>query len=326
MKKHYPIFDWLRVGALALILVCHFLRQYNCVQADLPLGCVGNVVFFALSGWLLGLVWYGKGCPRYGVRFLLKRIVRLAIPLWLSMLVIVGYLKCMGYPVTHRNLFMGVTLMSWFDTSRLPGMTPYWFVTAIFLFYLLLLGWTNLPMRSGKWWCVGGGLILLQAILSLVHIRYGWFVCLLLLGLFLFEKGNIVLDSLERRMMVRMSYGWLGAFAFSMGIYYWGFRIELWAIGTPMCYWAAMIPSGLFVLAGFALFRNRISAVIRHLSGVSYEIFLMHSFVLVLTSPFGKAIMFRVILYLVLSYAFGLALNRLSAVVHGILNYRRADA
>lgn len=81
MKTRYPVFDWLRVGALTLILTCHFLRGYDCALLDLPLGAVGNTVFFALSGWLLGLAWKAKGSPCYNIEFLKRRLLRLALPL-----------------------------------------------------------------------------------------------------------------------------------------------------------------------------------------------------------------------------------------------------
>lgn len=104
MTKRYNVFDWIRVGALALILVCHFLRQYNCNALDLPFGGVGNMVFFGISGWLLGLAWVAKGRPKYGMEFLFRRIKRLAVPLWIALLIIVCAMLFIGHPVTFKNL------------------------------------------------------------------------------------------------------------------------------------------------------------------------------------------------------------------------------
>ena len=57
MSRHYGEFDVLRVVALVMILLCHFSRGLQPLMIDVPLGIVGNCIFFALSGWLLGFKW-----------------------------------------------------------------------------------------------------------------------------------------------------------------------------------------------------------------------------------------------------------------------------
>lgn len=66
MNRRYAEFDALRVIALGMILICHFIRNVGFYNLDIPFGCVGNMIFFAISGWLLGLAWDRKAYPAYG--------------------------------------------------------------------------------------------------------------------------------------------------------------------------------------------------------------------------------------------------------------------
>ena len=323
MTKRYEVFDWIRVGALGFILICHFLRCYPCCKVDLPFGAVGNTVFFAISGWLLGLGWIAIGRPKYGLNFLQKRLKRLAVPLWIALVVVVLYQIFTGHSMQLKSVIMAATLTIWFDTSRLPGTTPYWFVTAIVIFYLFLIAWSRIWDKSTK---MGVGVVFIllcgQAALSSLHIRYGWFVCLVLFGGVLFVKADRILYFCESVLVRKLAFPLSIGFLLSFAAYYAMFFHGCLAVGTPSCYWLAIIPSMLFIALIFAAFEGMSNRFVRHIGGISYEIFLVHSFVLLLTWPLRGHLVLRAFVFLVGSYVGGYILNRTTNTILSLMTRR----
>ena len=81
----FACFDNIRCVALALVIACHFLQ---CKGGDGGLGVlcggVGNCLFFLLSGWLLGIGWRHNGEGKLGAKWLLRRAMRLYVPMLLT--------------------------------------------------------------------------------------------------------------------------------------------------------------------------------------------------------------------------------------------------
>ena len=62
MKKHVASFDYLRVFACLLVLLCHWTQSVGHAEwAGCLSGGTGNTLFFALSGLLLGAASAGGG-------------------------------------------------------------------------------------------------------------------------------------------------------------------------------------------------------------------------------------------------------------------------
>ena len=78
-------FDVLRDIGLLFILLCHFVTHFDGRLASELHGIIagaGNFIFFIISGWLMGMKWRAKGCPAFGVDFLLHCGRRIYFPLW----------------------------------------------------------------------------------------------------------------------------------------------------------------------------------------------------------------------------------------------------
>ena len=195
MTNRYAEFDMLRVVALGMILACHFIRSIGFLKLDIPLGCVGNMIFFVMSGWLLGLAWENKNYPFYGWQFLKRRLLRLAIPLWLFAIPYMIWFKVSGHALSLKDVFLNLSLLNWF--ARIPGMTPFWFITAISAFYIVVIALSRIKFQRNHSLATAMSLtvsvVLLQMVLSLCGIRYGYILVMMLCGALAFLNANRLL-------------------------------------------------------------------------------------------------------------------------------------
>ena len=200
MIKRYAEFDVLRVVALGMILACHFIRSIGFHRLDIPLGCIGNMIFFVMSGWLLGLAWESKNHPVYGWQFLKRRLVRLAVPLWLFAVPYMIWFKVSGHSLAAKDVFLNLALCNWF--ARIPGMTPYWFITAISAFYIAVIALSRVKLQKSRPLLVAAILatfaILIQTALSFCGIRYGYILVLMSCGALAFLNANRLLSFFRR--------------------------------------------------------------------------------------------------------------------------------
>ena len=198
--RRYPSFDRLRVFALGMILVCHFVRSVGFYSLDLVLGAVGNFIFFVLSGWLLGLAWQGRGHGPLGLPWLKRRLTRLALPLWGFAIPYFALLHVMGFDLKIKDIVMNLFLLNWF--ARLPGMTPYWFITAIAGFYFVVATITHIGrLNENRLRVILAGVVVTvvsQVGLAIVDVRQGYVLTLFLCGLVAFCFADEMLAFVEK--------------------------------------------------------------------------------------------------------------------------------
>lgn len=196
--KRRDEFDVLRVCALGLILLCHFLQSTGFHLLGGSFGCVGNMAFFALSGILLGLGWSARGCPSYGLRFLRHRIVRLAVPLWLFVMPWVLYLVMRGSDVNFKGVMLNLLLLSWFSRGgcHVASLGPYWFVTAIVMFYLVVVVLSRFAILRRVPVLVIGFCVL-QMAFSFMGIQQSYLFVFLLAASVAFVKGDAILNAVS---------------------------------------------------------------------------------------------------------------------------------
>ena len=319
--KRYQEFDLLRVVALGLILFCHFIRSLGFYQLDVPLGCVGNMVFFAMSGWLLGFTWESKNYPKYDIDFLKHRIFRLAIPLYLFSVPWMCYLKFSGASIGVKDVTLNLALLNWFD--RLPGMTPFWFVTAIcgFYFIVLFVSWLcrirkHMPKSQ---LIVCGIIILLQLMLSLLKVRFGYILILVLCGLLCFYNASFIYTKIKRMPFVCVIIAAILAVLLLLVFWYcvWSGNI---VVGTPLCYWVsipiaiciAIVVFNIPVLGGMGW-------PIKFISGISYEVFLVHASMLILMKSFAGSIFNYFWMFIISTFCGAIVLNYFSRLVFKIV-------
>lgn len=238
--KRIDAFDRLRVVALGMILACHFIRGITSSRVDLALGAVGNLIFFGLSGWCLGLSWLKKGCPKLSKAWLIHRVCRLAIPLWVFSVPYFIYLKQSGYNLTTKDVVLNLCLLNWF--GRLPGLTAYWFVTAILVFYVLLFFLSKVPdlcNHRKQIICIGFGVtIFLQLLLMILGIRQGYLFCLFVLAMWLFLFADEALMVI-RRFSKQWFFLSLGSIA--LFVLLWQcFSNDFIQKGTSLAYWVSL--------------------------------------------------------------------------------------
>lgn len=306
-------FDVLRVCALGLILLCHFLRSIGFHQLDIPLGCVGNMVFFALSGILLGLGWSAKGCPAYGIGFLRHRVLRLAVPLWLFVIPWVLYLLVRGADVNFKSVALNLALLSWLDhgVGRVAGLTPYWFVTAILAFYLVAVALSRFAfLRRVSVLMVG--FCVLQVAFSLMGVRQSYLFVFLLAASVAFVRGDAILNAIPSS-----AGGWGGGVCLFAAVSLFGVLYALvlcgvLRVGTPSVYYATL-PIVVALSAGVLSFMRgrKAGALVGKVSAVSYEIYLVHSAALGVVRPLCPSTTVYAVAFLALSLA-------LAATLHGL--------
>lgn len=318
MTRRLDEFDWLRVVAIGMILSCHYFRSVgNCAVVDLPLGAVGNVIFFAMSGWLLGIGWDERGCPAYGGSFLKHRLLRLAIPLWLFAIPWMTYRAMSGYAPTLREACLNLSLLNWF--ARIPGMTPYWFITAIAVFYFVVCMLTRIRRVRQNLICSAIVVALLcvglQVALSAFGIRFGYILIMLMAGLccFLCAKNLLLFVRRQHPLLLYVCvFVGGGLFCLLWRLYYMGMIQN----GAPSGYWCALIVAVVIALMVLLFVRGRVAhGWIMFLSTMSYEIYLVHAAVLFGFMPIAKHPLCYLAVFLSLTFAGAYILHRFVEVI-----------
>ena len=282
--KRIVEFEILRVMALMAILLCHFLRAFGgCCQLDMALGTLGNLVFFIMSGWLLGLGWAYKGRPILGIGFLKHRFLRLLVPLWLVAGPYFIYLWVCHCPIPMKSIVLNLTLLNWFE--KVPGMTAYWFITAISVFYLCVVVFTRLfkliPINNNAVFFIIVFVACIQIIMELFHIGTGYIFTLMLGGMVAFIYGEILVKKIQELTGSFKTMFFSGFTAvISFGVLWLGFKIGLYENGSSVAYWFGIIPALSMVVFVFSLKPNGICNIIKKTSLISFEIYLLHQIVL----------------------------------------------
>lgn len=315
MSKHYGEFDVLRVMALAMILLCHFIRGHQTAMVDVPLGIVGNCIFFALSGWLLGFKWRERGCPVYGRQFLVRRLLRLSIPIWLFAIPWMIWLKLNSHSISLLDVILNLSLLNWF--AKLPGLATYWFVTAIALFYSIIVALSKMPcLREWKWNTVVTlfvGAAMLSIVSSSVGVRQGYVFMLFMLGAWMFLFGDMVRAYGKTYAKLNLLIGVVG-----IVIVWQLFCAGKLQVGSAVGYWLSL-PSVLLISIGVvAMFdQYKCPKVIRQISAISYEIYLAHSALLGVTHTIvHDNIWMYAVVWMLMTVVAAIALHWVSSILN----------
>lgn len=327
MIKRYAEFDVLRAVALGMILACHFIRSIGFHQLDIPLGCIGNMIFFVMSGWLLGLAWDGKHHPVYGWQFLKRRLLRIAVPLWLFAIPYMIWFKASGHSLTAKDAFLNLALCNWF--ARIPGMTPYWFITAITAFYIAVIALSRVKRQESHPFVVASILvvsaILIQVPLSLCGIRYGYICVMMLCGALAFLNANRLLSFIGERITNSMIYCQIAAAVILFLALWWLVCNDIIIVGTPICYYSTIPIALLITILVFALpdYIKKIHAW-AFLSSISYEVYLVHAAMLIWTKSVSCNIAIYTALFLAGTLVFAILLHYLSSLTVKCITGRNA--
>ena len=327
MIKRYAEFDVIRAVALGMILACHFIRSIGFHQLDIPLGCIGNMIFFVMSGWLLGLAWESKHHPVYGWQFLKRRLLRLAVPLWLFAAPYMILFMANGHALTAKDVFLNLALLNWF--ARIPGMTPYWFITAIAAFYIAVIVLSRIKRYQSHPFVVASILvasaILIQVSLSFCGIRYGYILLMMLCGALAFLNANRLLAFIGKRIAKSIICCEIVAIVIMFLVFWWLVCCDIIVVGTPTCYYSTIPIALLIAILVFALpdYIKKMHAW-TFLSSISYEVYLVHAAMLIWTKSVSCNIAIYAASFLAGTLVFAILLHYLSPLTVKCITGRNA--
>lgn len=128
-------FDYIRVAALIGILICHSCFIYGDIYSRVGryFSTTFNFLFLILSAFLLGFTWKKRGYPQYDSSFLTGRIRKLSQSYYpyLAILFLFLYLS-EGY-LSIKNIITHLLYLPWFD--KINGYGHLWFMTMIVICY-----------------------------------------------------------------------------------------------------------------------------------------------------------------------------------------------
>lgn len=135
-KSRIIEFDYIRVLAIAGILVCHSCFLFPNPVSDFGryLALTFNFLFLALSAFLFGLSWESKGHPAYGISFVWKRIVKLSRSYYPYLVALFLFLYFTEGYFSWRKVVTHVLYLPWFD--KIDGFGHLWFLTMIVICYV----------------------------------------------------------------------------------------------------------------------------------------------------------------------------------------------
>lgn len=273
-------FDYIRVIALASILICHSLLEVisGCGVAYY-FAFTFNYVFLLISAFLFGLGWEKNGREQYGRGFLTGRLVKLSRSYYpyLAFLFIFLYMTD-GY-ISVRNVTTHVMYLAWFD--KIKGFGHLWFMTMIVFCYFGLLAASRLPQISRD------RLIVLYVVTMLIGLLADYIVSskglpgyvfpYLISYVIVFRHARVIIKAV-RRVNVYLNIAQL-VVVNAVGVYL--FHNGLFFREPFLSYLVGMGCAFSMICAMMNFFSHlHSSRVIIWLSGISFEVYLVHEFFL----------------------------------------------
>lgn len=135
MAKRDTAYDYIRIIAMLAIIFCHFFqtRQNFAVYSWLN---TGVQVFFVLSAKLLSQKEVNT-CTQIAA-FYKTRFLRICLPIWIYLLCLVPVLFIVGRGPEWSAIALYAVGMAGFAPSGILGLGHFWYVTVLLLLYLLV--------------------------------------------------------------------------------------------------------------------------------------------------------------------------------------------
>lgn len=234
MKKKNIALDWLRCGAMLLIVYDHLIgfrmpewkpvRMIDKVLME-PLnliahgGALGVSIFLIISGYLLAL---GIDSGKYTKKIIAKKILNLYIPMVLSYVSFFCFQKVISLLLKTDNYFSQFSIRDWLLGGSLVGYFTdrgdvingtTWYLVALFVAYAVILmfsgelkksiqrGFVEIELFLGVTMLLGG--IINDGVIKRLF-SFNWYVYILLFGLIIyyFEKNKLQLKKFVLGMLV----------------------------------------------------------------------------------------------------------------------------
>lgn len=162
LKEYEHGLGAIRFFAMSAIVLCHILQQQENTLAFYF--NIGVPIFLFISGYLFGK----KDVTDYG-SFLKKRFVRILLPYYMMLAVVIIANLATGTAMTAKDILSSILCQQWYDYT-VPNCGHFWYISCILVCYLLtpVLQWCcqSLKQKSdfAYWLYFAMGAVLLQMI------------------------------------------------------------------------------------------------------------------------------------------------------------------
>lgn len=299
---------YIRVLAMFMILICHIANQLN-VGIIAQLFQVGVQIFLLISGYLCAMK-----IPESSIKWLIKRVKRIFIPIWLFAVVILLIFTWSDIDILFDILpatvgIYGIShIFTFLSFPSVKGFEHLWYITPLLISYLLMVLIYKRRERINKF-ALFFGTILLQLLLAFFAIRID-FIVVFLVGYILF----LVTEKTQKMVMCWSNIG-AGVFivtrivmsrsdTLSNGLIYLFYVI-------PLCYnflAVAFFCDIKWVLEKIKPWRVRwIDKIVVHIDTISYEVYIVHYIFItgiasvydVINQPAVSTVVFLIITFIV---------------------------
>lgn len=250
------------------------------------LGGVCVALFFALSAFLFGEKWRSAGKKGFELKgFLKKRFVRIFIPLWISLVFIVALEVYAHHPLHLKTILFNILGLSWAKPFVWAG--HLWYITMILILYLEYLVISRLRLDKISTWM---WIVLLAVITAIMIGRNGLFNTVskvtipltVFYAAMVFTKGDTLMSFCQDHKLI-ISVVAIAFFLITWYLHLGGIFQEYTGIATVL----NSISGLLLFFAIVSVFQGlHTSKVITWLSGISYELYLIHLTVMVFVRQF----------------------------------------
>lgn len=304
--------DWIRVIAMFGIIVDHFISNLGCKKLEycgLQMG--GNVtIFFLISALLFGAKWAKDDYrPFSPIQFLKKRILRIFIPLWMTILLVMPFEYALTGNFNPFTIVMNVVGLGWVRPFGIAG--HLWYITMLMFLYICFVGISRIRLDkiSGIWWMSAFVVMIVAYVVlqgKLTTYSKAGPPLFMFFSVMMFAKGKEVMEWAKRYKFLVL----LLAIAFVSGSQY------IYQLGWHDTHKAMAI--GSFICAGFLSFLalnswmnvSKPNKMMTWLAGISYEIYLVHVPLLGICIHYFKSTILWAPIWIVVSVISAIVLNK----------------
>ena len=285
--KRIVAFDYIRTISIICIILCHCCYGIKGMEfLGKFLGSTFNVIFLALSAFLIGLSWQKQNYPQYGISFVTKRLGKLANSYYPFIIIMFIFLTYTGYNMTIKDWLTHFLFLPWFD--KLPGFGHLWFITMIVICYIGVFIITKLPRPTVNKCKTGGVILLLIAFVSQMLIgKIGLpnsISIYLLLYIYIFINAEKILNIIDRIPLKSSIISGIVLIAIILLFY---FKIP----NEYTTKWLGVFSASLIFTIFINLFKKaKTNTIIVFLSTISFELYLVHH-----VFCFGKYSLYKII-------------------------------
>lgn len=274
-------FDYIRVFALTGILICHSCLLYSDIYSSLGryFGTTFNFLFLILSAFLLGFAWEKRGYPQYDYSFLKGRIRKLSQSYYPYLAILFLFLYLSDGYFSLKNIVTHLLYLPWFN--KINGYGHLWFMTMIVICYFgcwLLSRFQSIFFKRNS-------LIYLILLIGSICLDYiatrrglpGYMFPYLIGYILIFSHPSEIITLITR---IPTIINWLQFILINL----FGILMFTHGIFESNCFAAYLI--GMLCAISVFSFMHKIcrsfhsSKFIIWLSGISFEIYLVHEFFL----------------------------------------------